>query len=365
MQRALDLARVAFGTTSPNPAVGAVIVKDGAVIAEGYTQPPGGPHAEAVALMAAGDSARDATVYCTLEPCSHHGRTPPCADALIAAGVSKVVFAIEDPDARVAGRGRAALAAAGIEVEAGDGAEDVTRFLEAYIKHRRTGLPFVVVKYAATLDGRIGGTTGDSRWVSGPETLRWAHENRQKLDAILQGSSTIVVDDPQLTARPGGVLAAHQPLRVVVDSTGRVPVTAKVLQGESKTLIATTERSPDDWRSTMQRAGAEVLVLPAGDDGRVPLRALFEDLGRRGVVLMLCEGGGILHGSLFDQRLVDKITVVIAPLVVGSNEAPSAVAGIGAPFMREAVRFRELAVERLGEDVLFTGYPVWPEATQV
>ena len=184
-----------------------------------------------MALSEAGESARGATVYCTLEPCSHQGRTPPCVDALIAAGVAKVVFAIEDPDEKVSGRGKAALEVAGIEVEVGDGAEDASRLLEAYIKHRRTGLPFVIVKYAATLDGRIAATSGDSRWVSGPETLGWAHENRPKLDAIMVGSSTIVVDDPQLTARPGGALAEHQPLRVVVDSTGRIPATAKVLQG--------------------------------------------------------------------------------------------------------------------------------------
>jgi diaminohydroxyphosphoribosylaminopyrimidine deaminase/5-amino-6-(5-phosphoribosylamino)uracil reductase len=364
MQRALELARVAFGTTSPNPAVGAVIVKDGVSVGEGYTRPPGGPHAEVVALGEAGEKARGATVYVTLEPCSHHGRTPPCVDALIAAGVSKVVFTIEDPDEKVSGRGKAALASAGIAVEVGDGAEDAAKLLEAYIKHRRTGLPFVVVKYAATLDGRIGATTGDSRWVSGPATLAWAHENRQYLDAMLIGSSTIVVDDSQLTARPGGELAAHQPLRVVVDSTGRVPATAKVLLGASKTLIATTERSSEAWRRSMEDAGAEVLVLPAGPDGRVPLLSLLEALGRRGIVLLLCEGGGVLHGSLIDQRLVDKITVVIAPMIVGSNDAPAAVAGIGAAYMRDAVRFRDVTVERLGEDILVTGYPVWPEVPQ-
>ena len=364
MQRALALAGIAFGTTSPNPAVGAVIVKDGAVVGEGYTRPPGGPHAEVVALSEAGEQARGSTVYVTLEPCSHHGRTPPCVDALIAAGVSKVVFAIEDPDEKVSGRGKAALEAAGIEVEMGDGAEEASRLLEAYIKHRRTGLPFVVVKYAATLDGRIGATTGDSRWVSGPETLKWAHENRPKLDAMLVGSSTVVIDDPQLTARPGGELAAHQPLRVVVDSTGRIPDTAKVLQGESKTLIATTQQASEVWRRSMENAGAEVLVLPADSDGRVPLLSLLEDLGHRGIVLLLCEGGGVLHGSLFDERLVDKVTAVIAPMIVGSDDAPSAVAGIGAAYMRDAVRLRDITVERLGDDILVTGYPVWPEPTQ-
>jgi diaminohydroxyphosphoribosylaminopyrimidine deaminase/5-amino-6-(5-phosphoribosylamino)uracil reductase len=361
MLRALELAREAFGTTSPNPNVGCVIVRDGVVVGEGYTQPPGGPHAEVVALRAAGD-AKGATMYVTLEPCSHHGRTPPCTDALIAAGVAKVVYAIEDPDSRVAGSGHRALAAAGIEVEVGDGAEESARVLEAYIKHRRTGLPFVVVKYAATLDGRIAASSGDSRWVSGPETLAWAHANRPKLDAILVGASTVVIDDPQLTARPGGVESGRQPLRVVLDSSGRIPATAKVLAGKSRTLVVTTQSSPEGWRRKIEATGAEILLLDADDEGHVPLRPMLEDLGRRGVLLLLVEGGGVVIGSFFDQRLVDKVTAVIAPMIVGAADAPAAVAGKGAAYMRDAVRLRDVVVERLGEDVLVTGYPVWPDS---
>ena len=360
MQRALDLAREAFGTTSPNPSVGCVIVRDGVVVGEGYTRPPGGPHAEVVALNAAGDAASGATVYVTLEPCSHHGRTPPCTDALIRAGVSKVVYAIEDPDTKVAGSGHAALKAAGIDVESGDGADESARVLEAYIKHRRTGLPFVVVKYAATLDGRIAASSGDSRWVSGSQTLAWAHANRPKLDAILVGASTVVIDDPQMTARPDGVESERQPLRVVLDSTGRIPTTAKVLAGGSKTLVVTTSRSSAGWRSAIKATGAEVLVLDGGEDGRVSLRAMLEELGRRGVLLLLVEGGGVVIGSFFDQRLVDKVTAVIAPMIVGAADAPAAVTGKGAAYMRDAVRLRDVEVERLGEDILVSGYPVWP-----
>jgi diaminohydroxyphosphoribosylaminopyrimidine deaminase/5-amino-6-(5-phosphoribosylamino)uracil reductase len=360
MRRALDLAREAFGATSPNPSVGCVIVRDGVIVGEGYTRPPGGPHAEVVALAAAGDGARGATAYVTLEPCSHHGRTPPCTDALIAAGVTRVVYAIEDPDTKVSGSGHAALKAAGLEVEAGDGAEESARVLEAYIKHRRTGLPFVVVKYAATLDGRIAASSGDSRWVSGPQTLAWAHANRPKLDAILVGASTVVIDDPQLTARPDGVEVARQPLRVVLDSTGRIPANAKVLTGSSKTLVVSTGRSRADWRSAIEATGAEVLILDADDDGHVPLRPLLAELGRRGILLLLVEGGGVLIGSFFDERLVDKVTAVIAPMIVGAVDAPAAVAGKGAAYMRDAVRLRDIEVERLGEDILVTGYPVWP-----
>jgi len=360
MARALALADSALGSTSPNPSVGCVIVKNGIVIGEGHTLPPGQAHAEVVALRQAGDNARGATVYVTLEPCSHYGRTPPCADALIEAGVSRVIYAIDDPDDRVAGRGAARLRQSGIEVQSGDGAAESARLLEAYLKHRRTGLPFVIVKYAATLDGRLSAGSGDSRWVSGPETLRWAHTGRTKLDAIMVGSSTVVIDNPQLTARPDGVPAQRQLLRIVADSTGRIPPTARVLDGASKTLVATTDRSPEAWRRSIAATGAEVLVGPSGPDGRVSLPALLSDLGSRGVLSLLVEGGGVLHGSFFDQRLVDKVTIVIAPMVLGAGAM--AVEGRAAQYMRDAVHLRDLTVERLGEDTLYTGYPVYPTA---
>ncbi len=361
MLRALALAEQAAGTTSPNPNVGAVIVRDGRIIGEGYTRPPGGPHAEVVALQEAGESARGADLYVTLEPCSHHGRTPPCTDAIVAAGVRRVVYAIDDPDANVSGRGRALLEAARLQVESGDGAEESSRLLEAYIKHRRIGLPFITVKYAASLDGRIAAASGDSRWVSGPETLRWAHANRPRIDAIMVGSSTVVIDDPLLTARPEGVAEPHQPLRVVLDSHGRISTDARVLTGGSRTLVVTTEASQPAWRSIIEARGAEVLLVPAGADGHVSLPSLLEELGRRGVLSLLVEGGGVLIGSFFDERLVDKVTLVLAPMIVGAANAPAAVAGRGAQRMADAVRLRDMTVERLGEDILVTGYPVWPE----
>ena len=362
MERALALAREGIGLTSPNPSVGCVIVQeDGAVVGEGATQPPGGPHAEVVALGAAGARARGATAYVTLEPCNHHGRTPPCTDALIEAGVGRVVFSIIDPDGRVAGTGRQRLEAAGIAVEIGDGAEATERLLEAYIKHRRTGLPFVSLKYAASLDGRIAAASGDSRWVSGPETLRWAHAMRPHLDAILVGSATVVVDNPQLTARPDGVLAAHQPLRVVLDSSGSIDAGAAVLGPGARTLVATTQHSTAAWRDAITSTGAEVLVLPEDAAGRVALAPLLADLGRRGVLWLLVEGGGVVNGAFFDAGLVDKLHAVIAPMVVGAATAATAVAGTGAERMADAVRLRDITVERLGEDVLVTGYPVWPE----
>ena len=367
MRLALAEAAPARGRTSPNPAVGAVVVRDGGVVGRGHTQPPGGAHAEVMALREAGAAARGATVYCTLEPCSHFGRTPPCTTALIEAGVDADHYALEDPDPRVDGEGHRALTASGVLVTAGDGAEEAAEQLAGYLKHRRTGLPLVVVKYAASLDGRIAAASGDSRWVSGPETLAWAHRERQYLDAIVVGSGTVVMDDPTLTARPGGTTeGVHQPLRVVVDSRGRTPEGAKVFTGPAPTLVATTASSSPEWRAVMAAHGAEVLVLPAspGADGadHVDLGALLSALGRRGMLVALFEGGGVLLGSLFDAKLVDRVYAVLAPVIIGAANAPTAVAGRGADRMADAVRLHRVTVDRLGEDTLISGVPHWPDA---
>ena len=355
MSRALALSRQA-GVVSPNPAVGAVLVRDGLVVGEGFTRPPGGPHAEVVALEQAGEAARGSTLYVSLEPCCHQGRVPPCTRAIIAAGVAAVVFPILDPDVHVRGRGHEELVAAGIAVHVGEREEAARRLYEAYIKHRTTGLPFVIAKFAASLDGRIAAPSGESRWISGPEAREWAHRLRTEVDAILCGATTIVVDDPQLSARPGGQDAAHQPLRVVADSRGRTPAGARVLQGPGRTLIATCDRSHPIWRVAMEAAGAEVLVLPRQGDS-LDLEALLRALGQRDVLSLLVEGGGVIIGALFDQGLVDKVQAIIAPMIVGASDAPAAVAGRGARRLAEAWRLREPVVERLGEDVLITGYP--------
>jgi diaminohydroxyphosphoribosylaminopyrimidine deaminase/5-amino-6-(5-phosphoribosylamino)uracil reductase len=370
MRRAIAIAAAMAGKTSPNPNVGCVLIKDGRVIAEGVYSGEGSPHAEVAALNAAGDAARGATAYVTLEPCAHRVSSTtgqprmPCCDALIAAGVARLVVAILDPDERTNGRGAQALRDAGIAVEVGDGAAEATKLHEAFLKHRRTGLPFVIVKYAATLDGRLAAGSGDSRWVSGPETLKWAHRERLKLDAIIVGSQNVIADDPQLTARPDGVQSDHPLLRMVADSTGRISPTARVLDASAKTLIVTTERSPEAWREAIRATGHELLVLPPdASTGRVPLVPMLQELGRRSMLTLQVEGGGVLHGSFFDQRLVDKATIVIAPKIVGAVTAPQAVSGVGVQYMRDAITLRDLTIEHLGDDVLFTGYPVWPDAT--
>jgi len=356
MQRALDLARTAEHVVSPNPIVGCVIVSSaGEIIAEGATQPPPGPHAEVVALEQAGDRARGATVYVTLEPHSFHGNTPPCTDALIEAGVAEVHYAVADPDKRISGDGHRQLEAGGIKVIAGEGEDEARRVNEAFFKHRTTGLPFVIAKYAMSLDGRIAAASGDSRWVSGPETRAWAHRMRPRIDAILVGSETVVIDDPQLTARPEGVANPRQPLRVVVDSRGRIPPMSQVLAGDSPTLVATTDQAPANWRASIEATGAEVLALPSSD-GHVDLRALCQELGKRNILTLLVEGGGVILGGYFDANLVDKIHAIIAPIIVGAADAPTPVAGHGADRMAEALHLHDITVERLGEDILVTGY---------
>jgi len=364
MQRALDLARHAGHRVSPNPMVGTVVLAaDGGVAGEGVSQPaPEWTHAEVMALRQAGEKARGGTMYVTLEPCAHQGKTPPCIDAIMAAGVAEVHYALRDPDPKVDGRGHEVLEAAGIRCLAGEGEDEARRFLEAFVKHRTTGLPFVVAKFAMSLDGKIAAASGDSRWVSGAEAQEWAHVLRTRIDAILVGSSTVIVDDPLLTARPGGEEAERQPLRVIVDTRGRTPPMAQALTGEGpdgsvrKTLVATGSDSSPEWQSSIQARGAEVLPLPLAGD-HLDVRALLEELGRRDIVTLLVEGGGLTLGAFFDRGLVDKVHAIIAPLIVGAADAPAAVAGEGAYRMADALRLREVTVERLGDDLLVTAYP--------
>jgi diaminohydroxyphosphoribosylaminopyrimidine deaminase/5-amino-6-(5-phosphoribosylamino)uracil reductase len=332
-----------------------VIVRDDGIVAEGATRPPGGPHAEAVALAEAGDRARGADVYVTLEPHAHHGRTPPCTDALIAAAVASVHVAMLDPNPQVSGRGVEQLRAARIEVTIGDGEAQAQKLLEAYSKFCATGLPFVIAKFASTLDGKIAAASGDSRWVAGDEARAWAHAFRTRVDAIMCGVNNVLLDDPQLTARPGGATAERQPLRVVADSRGRTPLDARVLGPGGPTLIATTEASPAKWRGAVADLGGELAVLPPDDTGRVDLRALLNFLGERGIVSLLVEGGGVLHASLFAAGLVDKVHAIIAPKIVGGAAYP-AVAGQGVAHMANAIVLRDVETQRAGDDVIVVGY---------
>lgn len=359
MQRSIALARQALGTTSPNPAVGAVIVKDGRIIGEGFTLPPGQRHAEIGALQQAGEAAWGATLYTTLEPCCIHGRTPPCTRAIIAAGIQKVHLALIDPNPKVAGRGCAELEAAGIDTVVGEEAETAGELCEAFAKHITTGRPFVSVKFAMSLDGKIAAHTGDSQWVTGPEARSLVHQMRRESDAIMVGINTVLADDPLLTARDQSDLPqTRQPLRVVLDSACRMPPSARMLGEPGKTLVVATDRAPQERVSRLTATGAEVVQTPAGLDGRVDLGMLLEELGRRDVVSLLVEGGGAVVGSLFDNGLVDKVYVFLAPLIVGGRGAVSPVEGEGVSRMADAWRVECPRIRQVGPDWLIVGYPV-------
>ena len=361
MERAVHLARSARGTTSPNPSVGAIIVKDGVVLGEGWTSPPGGPHAEIVALGQAGPAAAGAVLYSTMEPCCIWGRTPPCTDAIVAAGISQVYAATIDPNPRVAGKGLEALRKSGIVVTCGTCEDQALEMYEAFAKHIRTGLPFVTAKFGASLDGKIATRTGSSRWVTGEASREHAHDLRRGCDAIMAGVNTIVVDNPQLTARwPDGALHSRQPLRVVLDSSGRTPPDASILSQPGETLIVTVDM-PADRAAVLEAAGARVLTMPGTSDGQVDIPRLLEHLGKEGVVDLIVEGGGALLGSMFDADLVDKVTAYIAPLIIGGSSAPSPVGGRGAEDISQALRLTRTQVETLGEDLLITGYPSRPD----
>ncbi len=354
MRRAIDLARQSVGSTSPNPPVGAVLVRDGRVVGEGRTQPPGGPHAEAEALRTAGDAARGADLYVTLEPCAHHGRTPPCAEALVEAGVASVRVAVMDPAPHTAGRGVERLRDAGIPVTVDDGPTEARQLVEAFAKHVATGLPFVVAKFAMSLDGRIASRSGDSRWISNETSRREAHRLRAEADAVMVGIGTALADDPLLTVRDAPLPARGQPLRVVVDSSGRLPADAAMLAAEGTTLVAVA--SPEAARA-VESLGAEAIVAP-GSDGRVDLPRLLAGLGARDVMSLLVEGGAALHGALFAGGLVDKVVAFVAPVVIGGDGVPGPVGGPGAERMADALRLRDVTYAELDGDVMVVGYPI-------
>jgi diaminohydroxyphosphoribosylaminopyrimidine deaminase/5-amino-6-(5-phosphoribosylamino)uracil reductase len=353
MQQALSLARTAVGSTSPNPAVGAVIVKEGGVVGQGCTQPPGGDHAEVVALKQAGDKARGAAMYVTLEPCCFTGRTPPCTRAIIDAGVAAVHIATLDPNPKVNGGGQTELEEAGIEVSIGDREEEAREVNEAYMKYITTGQPFVTVKFAVSLDGKIATWTGDSHWISCEQSRQFVHRLRRASDAVMIGVNTAILDDPRLTARDRP--DEKYPLRVVVDSTARTLPTAQVFNEPGSTMIATTTDADPQAVKELEAAGAEVLQLSPWKS-LVDLNDLFAELGRREITSILAEGGSTLLGSLFDGCFVDKVVAFIAPVIIGGQDAKSAVGGQGANRIGQAVKLNRIKVERCGSDMMVVGY---------
>jgi diaminohydroxyphosphoribosylaminopyrimidine deaminase / 5-amino-6-(5-phosphoribosylamino)uracil reductase len=346
MQRALALAAEAVGMTNPNPPVGAVVLAaDGRVVGEGHTAPVGGPHAEIVALQAAGGDAAAGTLVVTLEPCRHVGRTGPCSDAIAAAGITRVVFAIGDPHGDAAG-GAEALRTHGIDVESGLLAGDVETAMSAWLTAVRRQRPHVTWKYAATLDGRTAAADRTSRWITGPDARADVHRLRAAADAVLVGIGTVLADDPQLTVRD--VTATRQPTRIVLDGAARTPLSARVLDDTAPTLVAVGVEAEPERVKALRSTSAEVVELPR-HEGRLDLQALLAELFEREVLLLLLEGGATIAGSFVRERLVDRVVGYYAPALLGAG--PPVLDAAGVATIGEAVRLDIADVSRLGPDV--------------
>lgn len=350
MARALEIAALGRYGASPNPMVGAVILdREGRLVGEGYHAVFGGPHAEAMALAEAGDQARGGTLFVTLEPCAHHGKTPPCTDAVVAAGLKRVVIALAEPT-KTAGGGIDRLRAEGIEIQEGPGSERSRILNRRWLRWAQFHRPWVTLKTAVSLDGRIATRTGQSKWITGEEARNRGLELREEHDAILVGVETVLADDPQLTRRLG-LNPAGSWKRIVLDSTLRTPDAAQVVRHEPETtlIVHTAEASAED-RRRLREAGVELVELRAGDDGRIDLEALLEYLARNELAALLVEGGPTVHGSFHDADLIDEIALFMAPILIG-GPAPATVAGLGIPTLDMARRFAFEVMERRGQDL--------------
>jgi len=354
MRRALELARRGEGWTNPNPLVGAVIVKGGRIVGEGYHERFGGPHAEAVALETAGEEAEGAELYVNLEPCVHWGKTPPCVERIISAKIKRVIVAAQDPNPLVSGRGIARLQEAGIEVALGVLEEEAKKLNEPFFKFITTGRPFVVLKLALSLDGKLATRTGDSKWISSERSRALVHRLRNRYAAVLAGINTVLQDDPQLTARLDDV-RTKDPLRIVLDSRGRIPLEAKVLNLESDapTVVATTEQMPEGKEEALLHKGARVWRCGTRD-GRVDLEELLKKLGDGGIDSLLVEGGGTVAASFLEAGLVDKLVFFIGPKIIGGPGIT--IGGKGVKRIAEAWQVKDISVKTLDGDVVYEGY---------
>ncbi len=363
MQLALRLAAKGKGTTSPNPRVGALVVRNGRVVGRGWHRRAGEPHAEVIALDQASKAATGATLYVTLEPCSTWGRTPPCTEKIIASGVKRVVAAATDPWPAHRGRGFRILRRKGIEVACGVLQAEAEKLNEGFNKFVATGLPFVTVKAALSLDGKIATSAGESKWISNELSRRHAHRMRDKTDAIMVGIGTVKCDDPSLTVR-GKFARIHSPWKIVVDSKASIGLNCKLLSGESArtTIIATTRRAPQAKLEAIRSSGAEVLLCRE-KEGKVDLRGLMRKLATRGILYVLLEGGSRLITSALEASIVDKVAFFYAPKIIGGVKAPSVVVGKGASDLEKAIRLTKVAVRRFGSDTLIEGYIVKGEKT--
>ncbi|PKQ28209.1 MAG: riboflavin biosynthesis protein RibD [Candidatus Anoxymicrobium japonicum] len=354
MLRALELAEMGKGTTSPNPVVGAVIVADGVVVGEGYHERAGGPHAEARAISAAGERAHGATMYVTLEPCAHQGRTPPCSELITRVGISRLVAAMRDPNPLVSGKGELMLRDSGVDVVQGPYSSLAKRQNEFYVKWITTGWPFVTLKMAMSVDGKVSTRNGESKWVTSKISRADAHRMRSESDAVMVGIGTVLCDDPALTARQAGL--TRQPRRVIVDSMARTPLDSNVADvNVAKTIVAVSQPAPAERLVKLDENGVE--VIQTGSKGTVDLSLLLEELGKREIVGVLCEGGPTLAASLWEEGLVDKLIFYIAPKIIGGAEAAGPIGGKGVASMALAGAVEIDTVCALESDIRVVAYP--------
>ena len=355
MQRAVDLAEQAKGNTSPNPLVGAVIVKEDKIIGEGYHKQAGGNHAEINALQSAEEEVAGTTMYVNLEPCTHFGKTPPCSNAIIEAGLDKVVVAMKDPNPKVSGAGVERLRKEGIEVEVGLLEDEAEKLNEIFIKYITADQPFVILKNAMTLDGKIATKTGDSKWISGSESRKIVHQLRNQVDAILVGSGTVLADNPRLTTRlPED---GSDPIRIILDSELKTPVDANVINQQSSagTIIVTTNHAEQEKKNKLINQGVKILEL--GSSQKIDLQDLMQELAHEEITSLLVEGGSEVNSSFWEAGLVDKIYYFIATKIIGGSEAVPVVGGTGVEKVKDGITIIDKEVKEVGDDLLIIGYP--------
>ena len=367
MKEALSLALKREGLTSPNPLVGAVIVKGNKVIGTGFHKKAGSPHAEIVAIKSAGQKAQGSTLYINLEPCNHYGRTPPCVPEIIKAGIKRVVIGMQDPNPLVNGKGIEKLKSEGIDVQCGILEENAKRINETYIKYITERVPFVVLKWAMSLDGKIATSTGDSRWISHPASREFTHRLRGKFDAVLIGIETLLKDNPHLTTHGVGI---KEPKRIIIDSKGRIPLdcnllsplfrSAKQSSGDKQTaggsiIIATTNKISKEKIEGLGKLGGEIIVVPS-EKGRVSLKNLMVELAKREITSVLVEGGGNIIASFLEDGLADKFIAFISPMIIGGKNAVSPVEGEGVKKIINAIPVHNFSTRKIGEDIVVEGY---------
>ncbi len=356
MKRALELSKKAVGFVNPNPLVGAVIVKDNKIIGEGYHEHFGGPHAEVNAFKSAACDVEGATMYVTLEPCAHYGKTPPCAEAIVRNKISKVVVGMIDPNSLVAGRGIEILRKAGIEVTTGIMEREIRKTNEIFIKYITQKKPFCIMKTAMTIDGKIATSTGDSKWISNEKSRLYVHELRNMVTGIMVGIGTVLSDDPELTTRRQDIISKN-PIRIIIDSTAKIPLESKVLKcnEKTKTILVTTKFASDTKIEAIKQKGVEVIVTPTNDKW-VDLIYLMGVLGERGIDSILLEGGSTLNYSALDKGIVDKVITFISPKIFGGTSGKTPVGGVGIKHVKDSIMLTDTEVIRFDEDIMIEGY---------